>query len=252
MSYSPENIDFALNYKPLDSDIFLVTYPKCGTSWTQQILYLILNDGNPINDKNFVNNTILEYKGRDCMRTPVIKTHLSFNLLPFNESTKYFYVIRNLKDTTVSYYNHLNMRFNYDFHYFFKHFITGQIPYGDYFDHLLSFWSHRMHPNICLLVYEQMKANTRDSVLKIGRFLGPEYENKLIENNQLVLNKVLKYSSIEFMKNDFKDNSFIVRNGTVGQWKEYLNSEENHLITNKFNSFFKETQLYTIWREVME
>jgi len=33
-----ENIEFALNYKPLDTDKFVVTYPKSGTTWAQKIM----------------------------------------------------------------------------------------------------------------------------------------------------------------------------------------------------------------------
>ena len=31
-----------------DNDLFIVTYPKCGTTWTQHIIFLILNDGVPL------------------------------------------------------------------------------------------------------------------------------------------------------------------------------------------------------------
>ena len=252
-SYSQKNIEFALNYKPLDSDLFLVTYPKSGTTWTQQILYLILNEGNPVNEnKNFVNNTVLEYKGEDCIRTPIIKTHLPFNLLPYNKSSKYVYVVRNPKDTTVSYYNHMKMLFNCDFHHFFEHFLNGQIPYGDYFEHLMSFWSHRMDENFLFLVYEKMKANPKEAVLQMAKFLGENYVNKLMENNESILNKVLEYSSIEFMRNNLEENQYIVRNGSVGQWKQYFNKEENERIENRFNLYFKGTKLYTIWRTCLE
>ena len=230
-----------------------MTYPKSGTTWTQQILYLILiNEGNPIGDNHNFANTCLEYKGSDCVTTPVIKSHLALNLLPYNKSSKYVYVVQNPKDTVVSYYNQMKFQFNYDFHSFFEHFISGQIPYGDYFEHLMSFWSHTTDQNICFLVYEHMKSNTREAVLKIAAFLGDKYVNKLLENNELILNKVLKYSSVEFMRSDLKANQYIVRKGTVGQWKQYFIEEENDLIENHFKLYLKGTKLYSIWRQSME
>jgi hypothetical protein len=36
-SFARENIEFALNYKPENDEKFIVTYPKYGTTWTQQI-----------------------------------------------------------------------------------------------------------------------------------------------------------------------------------------------------------------------
>jgi hypothetical protein len=45
-SFQLESIEFALNYKPEISDKFVVTYPKCGTTWTQlglNVLFLVIN-----------------------------------------------------------------------------------------------------------------------------------------------------------------------------------------------------------------
>jgi len=38
----------AVNFKPDAGDIFVVTYPKCGKTWMQNILHLIRNNGVPI------------------------------------------------------------------------------------------------------------------------------------------------------------------------------------------------------------
>ena len=39
---------------PESGDIWICTYPKCGTTWTQNIVYLLLNDGQPLPDKKRV------------------------------------------------------------------------------------------------------------------------------------------------------------------------------------------------------
>ncbi len=55
--------------------------------------------------------------------------------MPYNKSTKYLYVLRNLKDVCVSYYYHTkdkaHNQFTGDFHDFFGCWIKGEIPYGD-------------------------------------------------------------------------------------------------------------------------
>ncbi len=60
-----------------------------------------------------------------------------------------------------------------------------------------------------------MKNDSKEAVSKIGKFLGEKYENKLKENNELLLNKVLEYSTVEYMKPALKFNP-LVRKGIVG------------------------------------
>ena len=255
MSYSRENIEFAIDYKPSDSDIFVITYPKSGTTWTQQIIYLILNDGKPFDDNNFINNSCLEYKGSQCKRYPLIKSHLPFNLLPYNPKTKYFYVVRNPKDVCLSYYNHMKCLFGYDFTRFFDYFISGQLPYGDFFDHLISYNRNRFDNNFCLLVYEQMIANPRDTVLKIANFLGDKYGHNLMRENQLILNKVLQQISFDSMRNQLKDNEYIFGKGMVGQWRQLLTLEQSFLVDHKFKLYCNGTDfddLSSQWQPIIE
>jgi len=75
--------------------------------------------------------------------------------------------------------------------------MNGQLLNGDYFEHLSSFIPHLNNDNFLHLYYEQMIANPKQSVLKIADFLGKEFAEKLNENNGLILNKVLEYSSFE-------------------------------------------------------
>jgi hypothetical protein len=73
-------IEFALNYKPENTDKFLVTYPKCGTTWTQQIICLIINNGSlQRNDREVILKSFLVYKEEKSLnitiKPRVIKIH---------------------------------------------------------------------------------------------------------------------------------------------------------------------------------
>ncbi|KAG0418491.1 hypothetical protein HPB47_004839 [Ixodes persulcatus] len=43
--FDEDTLRSALSYEPRPEEIFIVTYPKCGTTWTQYIVHSILNDG---------------------------------------------------------------------------------------------------------------------------------------------------------------------------------------------------------------
>jgi hypothetical protein len=94
-----DNIEFALDYKPENTDKFLVTYPKRGTTWIQQIICLIINNGLlQRNDREVILYSFIVYKEEKSLnitiKPGVIKTHLPFNLMPYNKS-KNIYVLRN-------------------------------------------------------------------------------------------------------------------------------------------------------------
>ncbi|KAH6926187.1 hypothetical protein HPB50_015799 [Hyalomma asiaticum] len=45
--FHEDTIRSTFAYKPRPDDLFLVTYPKCGTTWTQYLILSILTDGHP-------------------------------------------------------------------------------------------------------------------------------------------------------------------------------------------------------------
>ncbi len=127
-----------------------------------------------------------------------------------------------------------------------------EIPYGDYFEHILSFWSHRFDDNFNFLVYEHMKNNPKDAVLKIEGFLGQEFVIKLKENNELLVNKILESSTISAMKDSLgQDFNFAVRKGIVGDWRNHFNKAESDLVDEKVRKLFTGTGLEMLWREEM-
>ncbi|PRD26100.1 UNVERIFIED_CONTAM: Estrogen sulfotransferase [Trichonephila clavipes] len=45
--FSAESFRSARQYQPRPDDVFIITYPKCGTTWAQQIIFLIYKLGEP-------------------------------------------------------------------------------------------------------------------------------------------------------------------------------------------------------------
>ncbi|UYV81150.1 hypothetical protein LAZ67_20000172 [Cordylochernes scorpioides] len=290
-SYLPDAVRSALAYKPQEDDLFVVTFPKSGTTWAQCIVYLILNKGKPYENLHelMAKFPYIELFGADAMeklpRPEAIKTHLDFKRTPYSPSAKYIHVVRNPKDTCVSFYHHtLNIipyEFDGTFDDFFEIFINGQNDYGDYFEHTLSWYEHRNDPNVLFLTYEELKSDTRNSILKMAKFLGDEYEKMLIENPDIMEN-VLKYSSIEEMRKIVRmdqltqhpplellpsglrhmmkymqeknitslSNFEFVRKGVVGDWKNHFNKEQVKKLDDKTREKLAGTDLLKYWQKL--
>ena len=101
--FSAEAFRSAVAYKPRSDDLFIVTYPKCGTTWVQNIVACIFSNGKPFeNYFEFLTQTpFLELTGADgakIMKRPgAIKVHLPFYLTPWSPKAKYIFIARNPK-----------------------------------------------------------------------------------------------------------------------------------------------------------
>jgi hypothetical protein len=72
---------------------------------------------------------------------------------------------------------------------------------GDYWSHLLSWWTHRHDDNVLLLAYEEMKADLPGAVRRVADFVGIPLDDALLEI-------VVRQASLEFMtehKDKFDD-----------------------------------------------
>lgn len=281
--YSPEAVRSAILYEPSPEDVFLVTYPKAGTTWVQQIGYLILNKGVPAcTALDFLRSSpFLEMSGATVMkqwtRRGFIKTHLPYSLLRKHAKAKYIYVCRNPKDVCISLFHHTRLFNAYDFadgvfEDFFEAFLEGNTDYGDYFEHVLSWYKHRNDPNVLFLHYEEIKLNLRQCVVKIAKFIGEEHLELLL-NNEATLENVLRYSGIEYMRwqvehlfshlykkdlvsekrsagsEDCDKRRAFVRKGIVGDWKNYFNADMNARMEEKINRMLSSTDLVDFWRD---
>ncbi|XP_065294472.1 sulfotransferase ssu-1-like isoform X1 [Dermacentor albipictus] len=199
----------ALAYKPKPDDVFIVSFPKCGSTWMQQIVYAIYHDGSkPKNLRDLMENTpFLEAQGLKAVenmpRPGAIKTHLPFHRVPYSPQAKYIFVARNPYDCCVSFYHHTRAFPAYrfadgSFDEFLSLFLQGRVDYGDYFDQLLSWYNHVHDENVLFITYEKLKVDPSAAVIKIADFLGDKYGNKLRKQPE-VLERILDTISVKTM-----------------------------------------------------
>ncbi|CAG5133812.1 unnamed protein product [Candidula unifasciata] len=160
-----------------DDDIWVVSFPKAGTTWLQEIVYLIVNDANfeaasqATIDERFPYFEFV-YPGKKAisqMPSPrLIKSHLPLSLLP-NQITqkkpKIIYIARNPKDTVVSYYSFLakfltdiDISFSGTFEDFCQLFVEDLVYCGPWWKHVKEAWDRRDDENILVLFYEDLQS----------------------------------------------------------------------------------------------
>ncbi|XP_064393465.1 LOW QUALITY PROTEIN: amine sulfotransferase-like [Halichondria panicea] len=240
---------------PLDpSDVWIVSYPKAGQTWTQNIVKLIRSKGEkdgvelqhsiPFAECNSEENSFLGKVDYNLPKPRAFKSHLTYDLMPCGKPSttpcKYIYVARNPKDVVVSYFFHtyrLMIRRDapFDLKLFFRNYVYGNLLYGDFFDHVLSWWSHRNEDNVLFLMFEDMKKDPRAAITRIATFIGADVSDEVID-------KVVAETSFDSMKKDETANfSFVdkyltatnpdsgafMRKGEVGDWKNHLTPEQS-------------------------
>lgn len=285
----------ALSYEPQPDDVFIVSYPKCGTTWMQYIAYSIFNDGVCPQDMiNFFKSApFLEFLGaegaKNMPRPGAIKTHLPFDKQPYSERAKYIYVTRNPYDCCVSFYYHTKNFPAYEFENgtfdeFFDLFVRGRVDFGDYFDHLLSWYAHRGDPNVLFVTYEDLKKDSRSWILKVADFVGEDYGKKL-RDQPAVLERIVSTTSLESMKSLNKDiknwtesvdgvepqdvpeslqlmkeslgdlwkkpvTGDFVRKGIVGDWRNHFSPKQIEQMKERIALKTKGSDVMTLWNDV--
>jgi len=268
MGFPVEGFDSGQRYRAAPGDVFVASYPKCGTTWTQYIVYLLEHDGRPLAAGERLDDEFphLEEVGEEVVRALPeprrVKTHLPLERTPWSTQAKYVYVARNPFDCAVSFYHHTRgfVR-HYDFaagtwDTFFECFVRGEVDFGDYFDHLLSWWPKRAESNVLFLTYEQMLAAPADAVRAVARLLGGG-ARELVRDLQR-LDAVVGASGFEQMRRDQgrwssarpADMPAFVRKGVVGDWRNYFSAEQARRLAAKLRARAAGTGVENLWPDL--
>ncbi|KAF8768066.1 Sulfotransferase 1C2 like protein [Argiope bruennichi] len=198
--FPTEEFRSAKQYKPLPGDLFIVTYPKCGTTWAQQILLLIFRQGKPLESPKefFLATPFMDEQNR--LRTCHVRTaskHIyQFIWFPgLSRPSTSHAGTQDLAPTPTGAQNTLEELDEY-----FELFLAGNVDYGDYFDHLMGWYERRNDPNVLFMTYEEIQEGTEASILKMASFVDDEKYAEPLRKDRQLLNNVLKFSSFQYMK----------------------------------------------------
>ncbi|KAF2354421.1 Sulfotransferase domain [Trinorchestia longiramus] len=193
-------------FKSRPTDIWVASYPKSGTTWTQELVWCLLFtlQSPHLHDLLPARSPFFEWDGlfpegmtldhlpdKDPNKTGVmwtllneslpdprvIKTHMNRELLPCSVDAikpKIVYVCRDPRDVCVSYYHHAVKLegFTGDFDTFVKIFLADALPWAPFWSNVLSYWNRRDESNVLFLTFEELKTDMPGVLKRVAKFLG--------------------------------------------------------------------------------
>lgn len=270
MCHIADNFEQIWAFNPHPTDLLIATYPKAGTTWTQEIVDLLLHNGDAEACKRAptpVRSPFLEIfapkpipSGLDLLKKMdpprMIKTHLPFQLVPlgfWENKCKTIYVARNAKDNLVSYFHFDRMNQTQPepgpWEGYINKFMRGELAWGSWYDHVKGYWVEKEKRNILYLFYEDMKANPRHEVERIMRYLDLSLSDEVISHivkltsfKSMKENPMTNYSCIPAPIFDHSVSAFM-RKGEVGDWRNHFSLEQSKMFDEDYKEKMKDVDI---------
>jgi len=180
-----------------------------------------------------------------------MKTHLRSEIYESQikaGKVKIIVVIRNPKDTLVSMYHFYRMHralnnFKGTWDDFFELYKSKHLLFGDYFK-WYSYWlQYKDKPNVKLVKYEDMHHKMSDVINEVCQFLGKTLSLDAIAGiiqhlkfDNMSQNTMVNYKGTSVFNMDI---SPFMRNGKIGDWKNYFSEEQSDAIDKRYKKLIE-------------
>ncbi|XP_008785781.2 cytosolic sulfotransferase 7-like [Phoenix dactylifera] len=256
----PGVIAIQQHFKARPTDLFVLSFPKAGTTWLKALTFAIttrtqhplahhpLHSLNPHQcvvtmDRIFA---LGQASTIEAMPSPrILSTHMPFSLLRDSiegSGCRIIYVCRDVKDVLVSWW-HFNDKMRppemdrVPFAKALEMFCEGICPSGPIWSHVLEYWeeSLRRPEKVLFLKYEEMMEEPMSHAKRLAEFMGCPFS--LEEEREGVVEEILKLCSFEKLRNLEVNKTHkrdavhlakfdsLFRKGKVGDWRNHMSPE---------------------------
>jgi len=240
---------YKMKFGERDDDIYIVTFPKSGTTLTQMILYQLTTDGNT--DFNHIydvspwikNSSLKGIPPSDLPSPRIIKSHDYYGHFNKKNKGRFIFVYRNGMDVAVSLY-HQNKNYNFSdlqFDKFIGNFLKKRRK--NWFSFTKQWLTNKNKLPILYIQYENLLENKEQEIRRIIDFCHLPADEHAIQ-------RALKFSSFEFMKEhqdkfgeqptNTKVFDQFIRKGKQGEGEEMFSEEQEQVFGKYYDEALKD------------
>ena len=197
-----------VNIRP--DDVFVVTPPKCGTTWMQTIVALLISGDPEMETELSVKMPWVDIRIREMeeiaerleaqTQRRSMKSHTPMDGLPLHDQAQYLCVLRHPLDAHFSYRKHVrNIPMNWFDHWYpeedadgttFRRFLDGgaegwdldAMPLATILRHYTAARDLANHPNVTLFHYADMSRDLPGTFARVAALLGITHSSAVMDD----------------------------------------------------------------------
>ncbi|NOC85672.1 sulfotransferase domain-containing protein [Ruegeria sp. HKCCD6428] len=252
------NTDIWSGFEIRPSDVFVCTPPKCGTTWTQTLVRMLItetaapsvydNRVSPWLDCGFRDRVAQADELSAQRHRRCIKTHTPLDGIAFSPNAQYLVVHRHPVDVHFSMRRHVeNMKHNWldylfpdDLSEAFDMFLnrpasskgTDDLTLRSIIHHFHSFCMYRDLPNIHFLHYAELSRDLPGQVARLARIMDIEINSDLVKHIAeagsfgSMKNNAIRLEQTPGFTSGFHDFAQFFFSGTSNKWEGKLTEQD--------------------------